>query len=120
MDLLFYPPRWTMYIRCVEKISLIVNSSANFAFYTLFGKDLRTHMKKCIMFPFCRKRKLKFDGNSSTSSRLSARLSDKKSRNRSHLEKKDILSDIDEKEENEISLEDIKLPSATMNQVTFS
>ena len=111
----YYPPSWTTYLRCVEKICLIVNSSANFAFYSLFGSDLRTHMKKCVMFLFFRKRKVKFDSTSSKRSRLSV----KTNRNRFHLEKKDILYDIDEKEENELSLEDSKPNSTTINKVKY-
>jgi hypothetical protein len=70
-------------------------------------------MKKCVMFLFFRKRKNKFDSLSSKRSRLSV----KTSRNMFHLEKKDILYDIDEKEENELSADDSKPNTTTTNKV---
>ena len=90
----FYEPKWTVYVRCLEKISLIVNSSANFVFYSLFGRELRNRMKNCLLCFLCLKRR---KGNI----RKSVRFAEK--RTRFHLEKIETLYDIDEHEEDDIS-----------------
>ena len=102
-----------MYMRCIEKICLIANASFNFLFYAMFGSDLRNQMKKCLLMIVCKKKTRRFSRWSSRTSSKISNLSSKTNRNRSNLpQKKDekILYDIDEKEENDMSLDDSMPP----------
>ena len=115
LNIVYVTARWTVYVRCLEKICLIINSSANFVFYSLFGSDLRTRMKKCIMYLFCQKKKKKFEKKSTKI----LRLSEKGPKNKFRLQKADNLYDIYEKDENDMSPIHIKLPFTTTAKVNI-
>jgi len=78
-------------------------------------------MKKCVMIMFGKKKRIKFNSmNKSSVSTRASRLPEKNDNIRLQLPKKDILYDIDENEENEMSPEeDFKTPISTFPQVCF-
>ena len=42
----FYQPSWVIILSCVEKFTMILNSSINFVYYCLAGKAFRQQMCK--------------------------------------------------------------------------